>query len=164
MRLFLGAYAHLADYASLQEPFSSSFEGKWVKPHNLHVTLYFFGEVTDVETVKQWCSHISYPKESIPIKGLGTFGTPPHVLYAKAKHAELQRCRAELEEYFGKTGHPYKPHVTLLRIKRIHDYGYKRLLGQSRKTLYGEIAPPFYLFKSDPGENNPVCTPLQSYP
>ncbi len=118
MRLFLGIRAKLKCYEEIKKDFHHIFEGKWVEEKNLHTTLYFFGDVKNADLIKQKLQTITFPKEKIILKGIGTFGYPPKILFVNPKNNIYQKSRLHLEELFGKTDKKFYPHITILRIKK----------------------------------------------
>lgn len=119
-----------------------SFRGKWldlpcrwIKKENLHLTLLFLGVLNDnqlKETIS--CAEevsLRHPPLIINFEKI-CFGPdkkfPPRFIWAEAKKSqELARLQADLEEtiyknpaykYKNREIQPYKPHITLARIKQ----------------------------------------------
>ena len=100
---------------------------KWVKPENIHLTLKFFGEVTEVQTA-QICALVSQTLDShdrfeINLKGVGCFGSPARVLWVGIEDNDmLSSLQKDLERLMVNAGFPdeqkeFTSHLTLCRIK-----------------------------------------------
>ena len=89
------------------------------------------------------------PLESeVGIEEMGYFGRPPRVLFAKAEDKLLYNKAREFKEA-GFDLYRFKPHITLCRIKTIHDYkAYKEKLKSYREKSLGLILPEINLYKS----------------
>ncbi|MCS7015758.1 MAG: RNA 2',3'-cyclic phosphodiesterase [Gemmatales bacterium] len=117
---------------TLQEKLAAAIpDVKWVAPENLHVTLFFLGDVPDLE-VPEVCRRVEQAVAglapfSVSVEGLGCFpGTNrPRVLWAGITKGtqELQRVHKLIEGPLHALGYRaeerrYVPHVTLGRLKR----------------------------------------------
>ena len=106
---------------------------RWIKPHGMHLTLKFLGEVTqerigDIESVLKRISKANRPFQ-IDLVGTGTFppGTKsPRVLWVGVRRDEsLIEIQSTLENELDKIRFPkekrtYHPHLTLGRVKIPH--------------------------------------------
>jgi 2'-5' RNA ligase len=105
---------------------------RWVEPSNLHVTIWFIGEVTDEraavirESLDRPCRTPSFRLE---IGGAGAYPPtgPPRVIWlgVRAGMKSLQSIHDEVEERLVGAGlkaerRPYSAHVTLARVKAVH--------------------------------------------
>lgn len=104
-------------------------DARWVAAENLHVTLRFIGEVDEdqAEDLAAALDLVTADPFEVSIKGLGTFGHPPHSVWAgvvdtppgalAALHANVEsalvRAGAKPE------GRKYTPHVTLARFRHV---------------------------------------------
>lgn len=148
MRLFIASPIILDDYASIQEDFKDIIEGKWVKEENLHLTWVFLGDVKDEKPIIQKMQNISVLESEVGIEEMGYFGRPPRVLFAKAEEKLLYNKAREFKEA-GFDLYRFKPHITLCRIKTIHDYkAYKEKLKEYRERKLGLILPGIALYES----------------
>ena len=148
MRLFIASPIILDDYASIQEDFKDIIEGKWVKEENLHLTWVFLGDVKNEKTIIDKLKKISLMESEIGIEEMGYFGRPPRVLFAKAKEKPLYDKAREFKET-GFDLYRFKPHITLCRIKTIHDYkAYKEKLKTYREKTLGLILSEINLYES----------------
>ncbi|MBT8347926.1 MAG: RNA 2',3'-cyclic phosphodiesterase [Sulfurovum sp.] len=148
MRLFIASPVILDDYASIQEDFKDIIEGKWAEEQNLHLTWVFLGNVEEVKPVIEKLKEISPLERNLSIKELGYFGRPPRVFFAKSEEIELYDKAKEFRNA-GFDLYRFKPHMTLCRIKAIHDYkAYKEKLKAYREKELGLILPEIHLYES----------------
>ena len=148
MRLFIASPIVLDDYASIQEDFKGIIEGKWVEEQNLHLTWVFLGDVDEDKPVIDKLKEISPLEKSIEIKELGYFGRPPRVFFTKSEEKILYSKAREFKDT-GFDLYRFKPHMTLCRIKTIHDYkAYKEKLKTYRERSLGVILPEIHLYES----------------
>ncbi len=122
MRLFLGSFATLYDYLGIKNSFSF-LKGKWVEKRNIHLTYLFLGEVqTPVPIIKK-LQNLKYEAKEIPIEGVGFFGSPPRILYAKANDEEIARLHHSITKLLQiAPDKPFLPHITLCRIKELKNF------------------------------------------
>jgi len=160
MRLFIASPVILNNYIAIQNDFEGIIEGKWVEEENLHLTWVFLGEVEDPRPVMERVKALSMMKEAVEVGELGYFGRPPRVFFAKAEAKQLYEKAREFREA-GFDLYRFKPHVTLCRIKKIHDYrAYKERLKHYREQPLGSILPQIHLYRSELTHSGAVHTPL----
>ena len=148
MRLFIASPVILDDYASIKVDFKDIIEGKWVEEQNLHLTWVFLGDMEDERAVIEKLKEISPLERNIRIKELGYFGRPPRVFFSKSEEIELYDKAKEFRNA-GFDLYRFKPHMTLCRIKAIHDYkAYKEKLKSYREKELGLILPKIHLYES----------------
>jgi len=148
VRLFIASPVILDDYASIQEDFKDIIEGKWIEEENLHLTWVFLGDVKDEKPVIEKLTKIAPLESEVSIEEMGYFGRPPRVLFAKAEEKLLYNKAREFKEA-GFDLYRFKPHITLCRIKTIHDYkAYKEKLKTYREKALGLILPEINLYES----------------
>ena len=148
MRLFIASPVILDDYASIQENFKDVIEGTWVKEEELHLTWVFLGEEEDESPIIDKLKDISPLESKVSIKELGYFGRPPRVFFSKAEDKDLYDKAKEFRNA-GFDLYRFKPHITLCRIKAIHDYkAYKEKLKAYREKELGLILPKIHLYES----------------
>lgn len=123
---------------------------RWVEPENLHITLRFIGEVDGnvADDIAQALDDVKGDPFAVAVKGLGTFGHPPHALWAGVEAAPkdaLAHLQANVESAMVRLGlapegRKFTPHVTLARFKKtINMNRLARVLEDS-----GDLAlPPF---------------------
>ena len=148
MRLFIASPIILDHYASIQEDFKDIIEGKWVEEENLHLTWVFLGDMKNEKPIIEKLKKISKLESEVGIEEMGYFGRPPRVLFAKAEEKRLYDKAREFKET-GFDLYRFKPHITLCRIKTIHDYKtYKEKLKEYREKKLGLILPEINLYES----------------
>ena len=148
MKLFIASPIILNDYASIKEDFKDIIEGKWVEEENLHLTWVFLGDVKNEKPVIDKLQNISLLENEVSIEEMGYFGRPPRVLFAKAEEKPLYNKAREFKET-GFDLYRFKPHITLCRIKTIHDYkAYKKKLKTYKEKHLGIILPEIHLYQS----------------
>lgn len=148
MRLFIASPIILDDYASIQEDFKDTIEGKWVDEKNLHLTWVFLGEVKEIKPIIDTLQEVSPLEHRINMKELGYFGRPPKIFFARSEEKALYDKAREFRDS-GFSLYRFKPHITLCRIKTIHDYkAYKDKLKTYRERPLGVILPEIHLYES----------------
>jgi 2'-5' RNA ligase len=127
------ATAEIAD--SLRHDLGQQIDARWIPPANLHVTLWFFGEV-DQSRVEQTIRALDSPFREgafdLEISGLGAFppSGPPRVFWLGVTSGgdQLARLHAELTDRLAPIGfpperRPYSAHLTIARVKE-HSRGF----------------------------------------
>jgi 2'-5' RNA ligase len=148
MRLFIASPVILDDYTSIKEDFKDIIEGKWVEEENVHLTWVFLGDVEEVKPVIDTLQGISPLEHQTRIKELGYFGRPPKIFFARSEEKTLYDKAREFRDA-GFDLYRFKPHITLCRIKAIHDYkAYKEKLKSYRERSLGVILPEIHLYES----------------
>jgi len=148
MRLFIASPIKLDNYTSIQEDFKNIIEGKWVEEENLHLTWVFLGDMKDEKSIIEKLKKMSPLENEVSIEEMGYFGRPPRVLFAKTEEKPLYNKAREFKEA-GFDLYRFKPHITLCRIKTIHDYkAYKEKLKTYREKILGLILPEINLYES----------------
>jgi len=156
MHLFIASPVILHDYHAIQKDFEGIIEGKWVKEENLHLTWVFLGEKKEEEPVIEQMQDLSPLENRVDIAELGYFGRPPRIFFAKAEEKILFDKAREFKEA-GFDLYRFKPHITLCRIKHIHDYkAYKEKLKTYRDKTLGSILPNLVLYQSILSSEGPM--------
>ena len=128
IRLFVGLTLPAAQRQRLSVLSHGVKGARWVVPENLHITLRFIGEVDEdvAENLAQALSTVRAAPFTVRIRELGTFGNPPHSIWAgvadepcgalAALHANVESAlvREGLEPEHRK----YTPHVTLAYCRK----------------------------------------------
>ncbi len=162
MRLFIASPIVFYDYASFQKDFSKVVEGKWVEETNLHLTWIFLGEQPSAAPWRERLRQLNPLSCPASLKGVGNFGHPPRIFYAKSKAKVLYRKAAEIRR-MGFELYRFTPHVTLCRIKRITNWrGYKELLEIYREKIIGEIKTEIALYESDLCPNGAIYKRIEA--
>jgi len=139
MRLFVGveidervraAAAEAAeDLRSRLKRSRADVRARWVEPENLHVTVWFIGEVKDdrAEEIQRTLQpRCSTPAFELGLRGLGAFppSGPPRVFWLGVTSGaeSMARVYGEVRDRLVGIGfeaetRPYSPHVTIARVK-----------------------------------------------
>jgi len=148
-RLFLALSVTLFDYQNLQDDFEHIIQGKWIPVQNLHLTLKFFAGQFEKEFLIERLSELNLQVEPSCLKGLELF-EDGLVLYAKTQNPSILALHREVEKALMlSSAQEFTPHVTLMRIKKIHH----RTLFEKRLRLYnekllGKVEPKIELIQS----------------
>lgn len=150
-------------------------DARWIDAENLHITLRFIGEVDEdvAAEVVEALRYVTATPFDVTLKGVGTFGSPPHSLWVGAEDTPtgaLSHMHASVESALVRAGLPpegrkFTPHVTLTRFRRSVNPG---RLAQHLSTHAGFALPPFTvqgftLFQSHLGHTGAHYTPLSTY-
>lgn len=156
MRLFIGvelddrlrtAAAGIAE--SLERDLGRAVDARWIGSGNLHITLWFLGEVQDsrVESlIRAFDTPFREPAFDLEINGAGVFpptGAPRVVWLGVESGADaLRRLHAELAERLPPLGfeperRTYSAHLTIARIKNVSRGGSYR---EIREAIRNEPA------------------------
>jgi len=148
VRLFIASPVILDNYASIKEDFKDIIEGKWTDEKKLHLTWIFLSEHPTLTDTKEKMSALTNLESEVEIAEMGYFGRPPRILFAKADQKALYEKAREFKAA-GFDFHHFKPHITLCRIEKIHDYkAYKEKMKAYREKQLGIILPEIVLYES----------------
>lgn len=133
--------------------------GRRVKRETMHCTLAFLGEVDDARLVELKALVEELPSAPIALKAtrLDAFGSPrkAHVIVLPL---EDDGSLLRLYETIGvKEDRPYRPHLTLARLKKPEDV--RTLIESTPVSLEGRVVG-VTLYKSVLGKNGSTYTPL----
>jgi RNA 2',3'-cyclic 3'-phosphodiesterase len=133
--------------------------GRRVKRETMHCTLTFFGEVDDARLVELKTLVEGLPHGPIAVKAtrLDAFASPrkAHVVVLPL---EDDGSLARLHEAIGlKEDRPYRPHLTLARLKKPEDL--RTLVESTPVSIEGRVVG-VTLYESVLGKNGPTYTPL----
>ncbi|MCS7126376.1 MAG: RNA 2',3'-cyclic phosphodiesterase [Aigarchaeota archaeon] len=110
----------------------SGIIAKDVEPENLHLTIWFLGELTEdkLKILLEEVNKIYFKEFELRIRGLGYFpgGNRINVIWLGVEDPEnmLKNILEQLLNYLGKKGFKYDergftPHLTIARVKYIQD-------------------------------------------
>ena len=152
---------------------------RWARPEGIHLTLKFFGNISEDDVVNMSSVVEKIAAGSLPlvltIGGTGAFPDPhrPRVVYL-GMNGDVERLIAfqkELERAletigFPREERPFRPHLTLGRIKSPRGLiGLAGVLEKGESYTVGEFsASGLGLFKSDLTPRGAVYTRLAWYP
>ncbi len=154
---------------SMQESFP--FKAKPVRLDQIHFTLQFLGEISEnkTEDVKKALGTVSFSKFDLTIIGSGAFPNTrnPKVVWLgvdKDGKERMSRLANDVNEILGaidlKNEKPFKPHLTVFRIKNRVDDITEELL-KSKDVKFGtQLVSQIVLKKSDLSPNGPEYTNL----
>ena len=179
MRLFAGirvpepARSHLAAIlAGLQ---ARQWPVRWVRPDGLHLTLKFFGSVPDetVEALVPALGRASDGMGPIPLTcaGIGAFpsGQRARVIWigvdAPGALELLQDAveRAGVPLGFPVEGKPFRPHITLGRVKDGQKLPARAIDDVANEPEIPFLAEQLVLFQSQPGPGGSVYRELHTF-
>jgi RNA 2',3'-cyclic 3'-phosphodiesterase len=176
MRLFIAI--DLSEQAKENiEKIKSELKGiKGVKPvskENIHLTLKFLGEVSDkkAEDIVNALSQVKFRPFNMSINKMGVFPNEQRiqVLWVNAEPAEplvevKKMIDAALPRF--KDDHPFKSHITFVRIKYIaNDADKKKILDILKKSVEKTsfLVNNFRLYKSDLQPMGPVYEVVKEF-
>lgn len=147
----------------------------WVKPENIHLTIKFLGDISEdkVDLIAGLLKAAIAENRSfdISVKGLGVFPTMdnPRVVWVGVEDDKnLSRIYDELENGlsaigFKKEERPFKPHLTIGRIKFLKDKkGFKQRLEKAASINLGKFeAANICIFQSKLTPDGAVYTKLK---
>lgn len=154
-RLFIGTFvdSEIFEYVypEILEDFAGACEGKSVELENLHFTWQFLGDVEDelAPRLKRALEPLSRPLPiSLEFEGLGCFPNPsrPKVLFANIKNPDgellstWKKIVLTTKEFgFTPDKKPFRPHLTLKRIKRYDKTLFKEALESYSGKYFGSM-------------------------
>jgi 2'-5' RNA ligase len=132
--------------------------GRRVKRETMHCTLRFYGEVDDarVAELRELVSPLRQTTVAVRATRIDAFSSPrkAHVIVLPL---EDDGTLARIHERLGKEDRPYRPHLTLARMKRPEDV--RSWIETTPVQLEGHVVR-ITLYKSVLGKNGPTYTPL----
>lgn len=151
---------------------------RWVSPSQVHLTLKFFGSVSQeqVEKILQALSPVlmEYPQFHLCLKGIGAFPNlfRPRVIWAGlgGEIEILQEVYLAVEQALTLLGipkedRPLHPHLTLGRnkLKELNDPLYHLLTQWAKGESESFVVKEITLFRSDLKPTGPVYTKLGGF-
>lgn len=147
---------------------------KWVSTDNMHLTLRFFGNLSDgeIETARLCMNELSKLETSFQVR-MGTVGCFPSASRARVIWVgvddgceRLVRLATELDERFagaglGRTDKPFSPHLTIGRVRAPRrnpqlEEAIRSLTLQGAEFMIDELT----LTKSELTPKGPIYSPL----
>ena len=164
-----------AELYRIQKQFKRAeyFEGNYVQPQLLHVTLKFLGNV-DSSAVGQVMdslrSVVSSPFD-VTLERVGYFGSREHahILWVSLVSDQLIKLQAAVDQSVRSLApvesRPYLGHVTLARIKKVHgNERFKKAVQECKMIHLKFPISQFILMKSELSSVGSQYTPLQVFP
>lgn len=119
-RLFLAVPVRLNDYERIKTRFSPQLQGRWREESTLHLTLAFLGNLFSESALLEKLHDFDWEFSPSELDGFDYF-TQSRVFVATAQNASLQQLRQRLEIRLDLPPEILRPHVTLMRVKKITD-------------------------------------------
>jgi 2'-5' RNA ligase len=152
---------------------------KWVNPDNIHLTIYFFGEIDEnTKTMLEEIIETSLKEVdgfSLTVEGISAFPTMnyPRVLWVGITDDSgvldtlFSAVRGGIEErnlHVNKEKRDYKPHLTLGRVKRRPGNRLMRAIEKHSTELIGSFnVDSVILYRSTLTRNGPVYESLRKF-
>ena len=152
---------------------------KWVKPENIHITIYFFGEVAEKDCIllQQLLTKalMAIHPFSVSVKGVSGF---PSLARPRVLWVGIDNPTKELETIYSLVGKhlqestvgisqdtkSYTPHVTIARIKGPFDRDELRKLESYREQEFGNFqVNQVLLYQSILQRAGPLYEPVKIY-
>jgi RNA 2',3'-cyclic 3'-phosphodiesterase len=133
---------------------------KTVERENLHYTVKFLGEITDVQAaeVDRRLRALNLPKADVTAKGVGAFPSPnrPRVVWVGVAEGDSQKMEAVAEPVIRslkgigeQDDRPFQAHLTLARVRSgLNKENLERLLKDRRDDTFGPFAIAEFKLKS----------------
>ena len=174
MRAFISVEIHDEKVLDAITKIQSDFKIKAtpVNKQNMHFTLLFLGEIDEktVENIKKELSLISFKPIEVKFTHIGAFPNPrfPRVIWIgvdKVASEQLidlaSQVEKKLEPLGFKSDKPFKPHLTIFRIKNKSDDISQTLEKFKAVDLGKEVVTELKLKQSILTPNGPIYSDLQ---
>jgi 2'-5' RNA ligase len=134
---------------------------RWMDPLQMHLTLGFFGEVTEAQEAKlqEKVSAISFGSFFLSVKAIGTFPTkdPPAIIWigVGSGHPHLFQIHKRVQEAAINAGltpdlRPWHPHITLARCRHVRTRDTQKFLADGAEFDAGMFrVESFSLYSSE---------------
>ncbi|MCA9811427.1 MAG: RNA 2',3'-cyclic phosphodiesterase [Nitrosarchaeum sp.] len=144
---------------------------KSVESHNLHFTLQFLGEISDqqAEKIRETLQNIQFSSFTVHFKGIGAFPkmNSPRVIWIGTDEEggrgliDLAKKIEEALMPFGfKSDKPFRPHITVFRIKNKLENVAKELYGIKSSDFGSQKITNFRFKQSTLTPKGPVYSDL----
>ena len=150
-------------------------KARWVKPHQLHITLRFMGQTPDdaLADIRERLSHVHVPAFPIALQSAGIFPTGADMRRARVLWlgldplAPLVRLKREIDSHLGvdDENQGFSPHLTLARFTDKPDPSLAQFISQriSYCSAVWTVAC-FQLYQSTLHASGAVHNVVASYP
>ena len=148
--------------------------GKWIEPENLHTTLRFVGDLDNAQAreFSDRLGTIDVETFELRLAGLGAFGgNEPRSIWAGVESSPALEALARANDRAARAagvppdGRPFKPHITLARLKYSSPDEIARVLqrlGAFRSRPF--LVARFVLFSSKPKSGGPPYVVEEAFP
>ena len=174
MRTFVAIEISNNDVINSIKKFQSeiNINAKPVEPQNLHFTLQFLGEISEEisQKITQALHTIEFPSFTVYLRGAGAFPKPkfPRVIWVGTDEEggnmliELAKKVEKVLEPLGfSSDKPFKPHITVFRIKKKIGDITKELDKQKTIDFGKQEVASIKLKKSELTSNGPIYSDLE---
>ena len=151
-------------------------QARWVKPHQLHITLRFMGKTPDhaLQGIRQQLASVRSPSFDLSLRSAGTFpsgmnakrsrvlwlGIEPAAPLAVLKHEIEARLGPDLE----RPNQEYSPHLTLARLTEHNDATLTQFVSRHRDyRSVGWRVDSFRLYRSTLHPSGSVHEVMETY-
>lgn len=135
---------------AIQAELEGSATIKFVEKENLHITLFFFGEIGDkkLKEIKEVISSRlrTFQKFQVKLKGIGVFPSQSYVrvIWVGVEASRLEELHHTLIQGLQQLGfyedRPFVPHLTIGRVKRVlNRENLMKVLDKFRTLEFGEF-------------------------
>ena len=163
-RLFVAIPVVMEGYSEIRERFGPFLEGRWTDTEQLHLTLAFLDRRFDAVTAMRCLDRIALRFEPVTLSRLGYFPRN-RIFHALAVHPSLHALAADAASAFDLPRADIVPHVTLMRVKALHDADRFRALIENFATHpLGALLPECRLYESTLHRDGTRHTVLKSWP
>src|SRR3989344_4177217 len=106
------------------------FTGKTIEPENLHVTLKFFGEITqqEIEKIDERLKNVEFPEIKAKLGKIGafTYNNQPKIIWVKIEGnlTKIQMLIDKQLEPLFELEERFVSHLTIARVKYVKDIKY----------------------------------------
>lgn len=175
MRLFIAIDIPDRAKQQLQQLQDPNLGVRWTSPGTMHLTLRFVGEVEKFSQKNQLVDElasIQVPSFEMTIKGLGYFPPrkQPKVVWAGIKQNNtLMKLQKSVEQACRSVGfdpekRPYKPHITIARVKNVSKKEVNTFFNQHKRVRIEEIpVEEFILYESKLHPDGAIHSPLERF-
>ncbi len=125
MRVFVAVEINRQDLLERINSLQTGWDGKAVEPHNMHFTLRFLGETPTprVQEIVNALKTVRFESFAVTIRGIGAFKNRQQTVVWAGTDAKsgrlLEGLARKVDESLGLVrDRPFKPHLTLKRIRR----------------------------------------------
>ncbi len=147
-------------------------DGDWTEPHNYHITVHFFGEVTRVDSIKKRVEEVVYDFDSFYLytQGVDLFMKNKITLYTTfLRQKKLEEMVQGIREKFAHEvidTRTFVPHLTIGRYRIPSKQQYFALQKRiQRISIDAEFeVKRLVLFESDLSGKRPVYNEVLSFP
>ena len=122
----------IKEITNLQEALTKKlkFIGKTIEPENLHVTLKFFGEITqkEIDEIDEILKKVEFPEIKAKLGKVGafTYNNQPRIIWVKIEGnlTKIQKIIDKQLEPLFKLEERFMSHLTIARVKYVKDTKY----------------------------------------